>query len=519
MTTRRNLDVKSVVILWFVVRSKRIEDIAMKTNNALFGVLAVTLALSAQVHGQFGVVAGLFNTGVNNGGTLATLDTADSHYALVSVPSGSAGTAWVVPPQSPGWCSGATSANWVSPAIGAPWPDPGQYVYRLVFNMVDALGHPLDPNTATITGNWAADDEAMLFLNGTWLANNNSGFGVLGAFVLSSGFCAGTNTLDFIVVNAPLMQSPSGLLVSGLSGTAGYVLRVAAATATLANGFVIAANVNDWGFGYTNAPTVRIIGGGGSGAQAVSVVSNGVVTAIKILSAGYGYTNAPLVVIEPPFIPNPVLDVAGMSFLTFTNLALGGVYQLQQLAQGYFWTNAPINFTATNSVYSQMVSGTMNAGQYRLALSPVPAQAFAVAEVVKGFVVGVSLTSGGSGYVTNPPVTIVGRGTNATAVSQISGGVVTNISITSAGIGYTNAPRFKIGPPPAAAVYPTIQLVMRVGSANLALYDNYQIQFAPAVTGTWENWSGGLFTPTDVTNTQFLFVTNASGFFRLKYMP
>jgi hypothetical protein len=93
--------------------------------------------------------------------------------------------------------------------------------------MVDAVGHPLDPTTATITGNWAADDEAMLFLNGTWVVNNNTGFASLASFAVSSGFRSGTNTLDFLVINAPNMFSPSGLLVSDLSGIAALFAPVA----------------------------------------------------------------------------------------------------------------------------------------------------------------------------------------------------------------------------------------------------------------------------------------------------
>jgi len=162
-----------------------------------------------------------------------------------------------------------------------------------------------------------------------------------------------------------------------------------------------------------------------------------------------------------------------------------------------------------------MVAGVVGSGDYRLALNPVPSQAFATPQVVNGFVVGATLTSGGSGYVTSPAVSIFGKGgTNATAVSHISGGVVTNISITSAGIGYTNAVTVQIAPPPAAAVFPTVQPVMRVDCTNLAPYDNYQVQFQPAVGGAWGNWAGGLFSPTGVTNSQYLFITNGVGFFR-----
>jgi Concanavalin A-like lectin/glucanases superfamily len=295
--------------------------------------------------------------------------------------------------------------------------------------------------------------------------------------------------------------------------------QLATATATLVDGFVVAATATDSGYGYTNTPQVRFIGGGGSGAKAVAVVSNGVVVGITITDAGIDYTNAPLVVIEPPFIPNPVLSIAPMSFLSFSNLSVGGVYQMQQ-SVAWYWSNQPVSFTATNALYTQMVAEVAGSGEYRLALSPVPVQAFATPQVVNGFVVGATVTSGGSGYATSPAVTIVGGGgSNATAVAKISGGVVTNITITDAGIGYTNTPTVEIAQPPAAAVSPTVLPVMRLDSTKLSPYDNYQIQFEPVLAGAWSNWDGGLFSPTAVTNSQYLFITNSVGFFRLQYVP
>src|ERR1035441_1788497 len=173
----------------------------------------------------------------------------------------------------------------------------------------------------------------------------------------------------------------------------------ATATASVVNGFVVGAAVIDNGYGYTNTPLVRFFGGGGSGAQGTGVVSNGVVTGVNISNPGSGYTNTPIVVITPPYFLNPVLSIAPMSFLSFSNLTVGGVYQLQQL-EGYYSSNKLASFTASNSLRTQMVGGVASSGGYRLALTPVPTQAFATAQVVNGFVVGVTLTSGGSGYVT-----------------------------------------------------------------------------------------------------------------------
>ena len=296
-------------------------------------------------------------------------------------------------------------------------------------------------------------------------------------------------------------------------------VRTANATAIRSGVFVVAVNISDGGWGYTNTPVVRLIGGGGSGAQASAVVSNGVVTAVDVLNAGYGYTSAPLVIIDPPFIPNPVLSIAPMSYLEFSKLTLGGVYQLQR-SVAWYWSNQPVSFTATNALHAQMVAGIADSEDYRLALNPVPSQAFATATVNYGFVVHATVTSGGSGYVTAPAVSIMGGGgSNAGATATLSGGVVTAVTITNAGFGYTNTPTVRIAPPPAAAVLPTVWPVMRVDSANLAPYHNYQIQCQPSLGGVWGNWDGGPFTTSGVTNSQYLFVTNGLGIIRLKHAP
>ncbi len=61
--------------------------------------------------------------------------------------------------------------------------------------------------------------------------------------------------------------------------------------------------------------------------------------------------------------------------------------------------------------------------------------------------------------------------------------------------------------------------MMRVEFANLVAYENYQIQIELHLGGAWKGWSGGLFSPTDVTNSQDLFITNGVGFFCLQYLP
>jgi hypothetical protein len=289
--------------------------------------------------------------------------------------------------------------------------------------------------------------------------------------------------------------------------------------ATLAGATVAAVNIIDNGGGYTNTPLVRFIGGGGSGAQAVVVISNGVVTAINLINVGDGYTNAPLVVIDPPFISNPVLGIASISVLNFSNLTAGSSYQLQQF-QSPNWINQGVGFTAGSNIYTQVVSGGADSGEYRLEQTPAPAQALATPQVINGFVVRAFLISGGSGYVTPPTVTIIANvGSNATAVAGINRGAVTNVSIINAGMGYVNPVTIQIAPPPVTALSPTVSPALEIDSSVLAPYDNYQIQFKPDIGAVWGNLSGGLFSPTNAANSQYIYFTNNIGFFRLQYVP
>jgi hypothetical protein len=290
-------------------------------------------------------------------------------------------------------------------------------------------------------------------------------------------------------------------------------------TANLTNTAVGGVSITDEGCGYTNAPLIHLVGGGGSGAQVIAVVSNGVVVAINVINSGSGYISAPGVVIDPPFISDPVLGIAAISVLNFSNLFIGTNYQLQKF-QSATWINQSASFKATNGFYTTMVSGVVGSADYRLAQVPVPVQATALAQLFNGFVVNVFVNNPGSGYVTVPAVTIIANvGSNATAMASISNGRVTSIAVTSAGIHYVNPVTVRIDPPPAIALSPTVVAGVRLDSFILAPYNNYQFQFKPDFRYGWSDLIGGLFSPPAVTNSQYFFLTNESGYFRLRYVP
>jgi hypothetical protein len=559
-----------------LVRSGKDKDILasrhngtfIKTTSALLGILAITLGLAVQVQAQSFLTNGLVvyypfngnandasgngNDGIVDGATLTAdrFRDANSAYYFNGVSSDI-----LVPETLFGPTAEAVTVSvWITFDSGPYWVNTHPYekssingemaiavqsnyvffqIHSASQGWIGASAPLLTNSTMHMVGVYQKGQSLSLYTNGVLAANMAvpdenlyvSGFpliSALGSYHYTGGpyeWFRGTLD-DFRVYTRALSASEVQQLYAYESVPPSCSPHSATATARLDNGFVVGATITDGGCGYTNTPTVRIIGGGGSGAEAVAVVTNEVVIAVTVLDAGSGYTNMPVIVIEPPFIEQPRMGIAAMSLLSFTNLAVGTNYQLQSFFENT-WSNLGAAFTAAGPTFTQYVSGTADPNGYRLAISPVPLQAFATAQLVNGFVVGATVTSGGSGYVTTPAVTIVGGGgTNATAIAQSSGGVVTNITITDAGIGYTNTPTVEIDPPPVAAVSPTTVLpMMRVDSANLAPYDNYQIQFMPTLGGAWGNWNGGLFSPTDVTNSQYLFITNGVGFFRMEYVP
>jgi len=153
--------------------------------------------------------------------------------------------------------------------------------------------------------------------------------------------------------------------------------RIATATAQVVNGFVVGATITDGGSGYTNAPTVTISGGGGSGATAIALVENGAVTKITIQNPGTGYTSVPtLTIAPPPFPPRRA---------TATSEVVNGFVVGAKVSDGGFGYQEPP---------AVLLVGGGGTG------------AKAVATVANGVVTGITITSPGTGYTSTPLVRI-----------------------------------------------------------------------------------------------------------------
>jgi hypothetical protein len=166
---------------------------------------------------QMIAIPGLFKTGSNGAGGIIADGAADLNYKIVSStnpnyngsPWGTAVNASAIPGD---WVPNITSARWISDNATAATATGSVVTFRLTLDLTE-----FRPETASLTGEGAADDIASVLLNGTPIGTL-PGFGQLATFSASSGFVRGINTLDFVVRDTA--ANVAGLLVSDIRGTA-----------------------------------------------------------------------------------------------------------------------------------------------------------------------------------------------------------------------------------------------------------------------------------------------------------
>jgi hypothetical protein len=254
--------------------------------------------------------------------------------------------------------------------------------------------------------------------------------------------------------------------------------------ATLVGDGVATVAVTAPGTGYTSAPTVRFTGGGGSGATATATVAGGGVTAVAVTAPGTGYTSPPTVVLTDPSNKTALDALAkqiSQDFYDFRSWSLDIVYNgiaavepnaLYDCVEFRYdavdcwtrvtsqpWNGEPqeyqhfdpetadcsdannFNQPTEKVPYIEVFGGPESCtGGRALAVAVVTGDAVTAVNMLTG-VIGIGITSGGTGYTSVPTVAITGGGGfGATATVTISGGMIATITITNPGTGYTSAP-------------------------------------------------------------------------------
>jgi hypothetical protein len=202
-------------------------------------LIAAAGLVAAAGAAQAVTIPGLINTGVGAAGTI------DTNYkfgvtAGTAVGTPCAGGACGVVTSNASfplgiWLPNTATSSWLAPTInqGASY-DPtsnGIYTWTLSFNLTGFI-----PSTASLSGQFLADNSATVSLNGGPVLATTTSFTNWATFTASSGFVAGLNTLTFTGTNIALSTSPNptGIRVEFTASNVSAVPEPSAAVLALA---------------------------------------------------------------------------------------------------------------------------------------------------------------------------------------------------------------------------------------------------------------------------------------------
>jgi hypothetical protein len=150
------------------------------------------------------------------------------------------------------------------------------------------------------------------------------------------------------------------------------------ATATLIGGIVVCTNsanpgsksvqninVVNAGSGYTVAPTIKVSGGGGTGAAATAVIENGVIGIVTVTSGGSGYTTTPTIT----FTGVSTVSAAATAILTSS----GTISAIHLTNAGAGYTQAPTitiaeptSLSTGNFQFNEVITGSRSGATARV---------------------------------------------------------------------------------------------------------------------------------------------------------
>lgn len=254
------------------------------------------------------------------------------------------------------------------------------------------------------------------------------------------------------------LNPPVVSLSAPLTGT------TAIAVPVIEGGKIIALSLTNRGSGYTNEPSVSIVGSVGSGAAATAVIDmklsmatnrayqyvNPSLPNLKFqdtdIRARYKYTKGNYEggnITSYSFGDEVDFDINNLNFLE-QNAWLVSRANENALMSNQFSSELSVILTSNNSNLSPVISlETGNAIFYGNLINNQPKDDLTSTDST-GQVLTVEVTDGGTGYAAPPVVEFFNlygnNGSGATAVANISGGVVTSVTVTNPGTGYYDAP-------------------------------------------------------------------------------
>jgi len=153
------------------------------------------------------------------------------------------------------------------------------------------------------------------------------------------------------------------------------------------------------GYGYTVAPKVSFIGGGGSGSAGTAYIGNGVVGIITITNGGSGYTNSPSVTFTG------ISTVSASAYAVVSSA--GTITSINITNAGLGYTVAPTITIGAPSVivgygtyiYNETITGSISSVTARVKSWNLNSKILEVSNITGSFIAGENLTGQKSGAV------------------------------------------------------------------------------------------------------------------------
>jgi hypothetical protein len=208
------------------------------------------------------VFSGLFPTGFDDAGIQLADNAVDPHYRLwASADPAYLGPNTIVPANVADYNANDAGSKWISPSATLGGVR-GVYTYRTIFLIESA-----DPSASTLNASVLSGGSLTVLLNGqpTGVANLTPPFPGphrnVFSFTITTGFVAGTNTLDFMVDNqTSAVNAPAGnaITISGFDSVGtnvnnpSQITQVGAALVSNLKGITCSLRTRPW-MGESNA--------------------------------------------------------------------------------------------------------------------------------------------------------------------------------------------------------------------------------------------------------------------------
>ena len=141
--------------------------------------------------------------------------------------------------------------------------------------------------------------------------------------------------------------------------------RGAQAVATIGDGIIGPITITNGGSGYSSIPNISFVGIASTAARAVAVLDNGSISQIRITNSGLGYTEAPQIVIDSPFM-------GGTGTYSYNEEVVGSASSITARVRSWNATTLILQLSNATGEFipGEIITGTESGASYMIYQEP-----------------------------------------------------------------------------------------------------------------------------------------------------